>query len=99
MLKLLGKFSLLLSLLLLLSACSPKHNGQYTATYSYHPYKTLYPNTIKTSHKEESFQAQKLKVKLNKGENPFKLLEQKQVPKRVSFNESDFYPSNVPAKR
>lgn len=111
--KLMLKFFLLLATSLLFSACVPKQNGKYQTKYSYHPYNELYPNQITRHYQKEKPPIQVAKVQKqetviypfnpqvqsHKGENPFKTLEKQERKERVSFNESDFYPSNIPAKR
>jgi hypothetical protein len=112
--KLILKSFLLLLSTLLFTACVPKHNGKYHTKYSYHPYNKLYPNQItKQHHPKEKPPIQVAKVQKQetiiypfnpqvqsyKGENPFKSLEQQKRQQRASFNESDFYPSNIPAQR
>jgi len=105
-----SKLFLFGSLSFSMTACVSKQNGHYPTKYSYHPYsepkaqahqnrqKSPIPNAI-VSDRKAVVSYPEVPIQRQIGENPFSTLEESATQKRVSFNESDFYPSNIPAKR
>jgi hypothetical protein len=86
--KLIQLFSLS-TLLIVMTACMPKQSdGKYHSKYSYHPYYNLYSHKM-SKKKKTSY----ITVHTKKSYKQYR-------PKKhskVSYNDEDKYPSNVPA--
>jgi len=82
---------LLISIIsLTFAACISKQGGKYHTKYSYHPYYDLYGNKMSGSTPTQKIKQKKMKNK--------KIAKKQKLKSKHKFNESDFFPSNIPAQ-
>ena len=81
---------ILLTFIPFINGCMTKQaDGKYHTKYSYHPYYDLYAS--KMSKNKKSFNTSRSITIKNKNYS-------KNMTKKVSYNDEEKYPSNVPAK-